>query len=300
MNLFHHFESVTVEDGVVYKPWFFYQQYLGIEQNGVDTSSYHSIFNLWPANIFRQQYELCIPSTLLRFRDLRTITNLLMSQVAVTNLLNLTVGVSIFIDYEILELHQLENKLSASIFLFCEQYFVLANSMVMALVVVDCFLAIQFDMKYTTGWRTKRRIICSIIFCWLSLLVLMLLNLNNPNLGKVPVWKYKLATSNTVYLDSVKAVFLVAFMILTILTWRSLKNRKNAVKRLGGRKNLVMESDEMKAARTIAIIAACYSCCTGLSILFQQLSKNELYKKRKHVFRWFHFSEPIFFDASQP
>ena len=233
---------------------------------------------------------------LLRFRDLRTITNLLMSQVAVTNLLNLTVGASIFIDYEILELHQLENKLSASIFLFCERYFTLANSMVMALVVVDRFLAIRFDMKYTTGWRTKRRIICSIIFCWLSLLLLILLDLtiNNPNLGKVPVWKYKLATSNTVYFDSVKAVFPVAFMILTILTWRSLKNRKNAVKRLGGRKNVVIESDEMKAARTIAIIAACYSCCTGLSILFQQLSKNELNKKRNHEFRWFYFFSQIF------
>ena len=233
---------------------------------------------------------------LLRFRDLRTITNLLMSQVAVTNLLNLTVGASIFIDYEILELHQLENKLSASIFLFCERYFTLANSMVMALVVVDRFLAIRFDMKYTTGWRTKRRIICSIIFCWLSLLLLILLDLtiNNPNLGKVPVWKYKLATSNTVYFDSVKAVFPVAFMILTILTWRSLKNRKNAVKRLGGRKNVVIESDEMKAARTIAIIAACYSCCTGLSILFQQLSKNELNKKRNHEFRWFYFLSQIF------
>ena len=151
-----------------------------------------------------------------------------MSQVAVTNLLNLTVGASIFIDYEILELHQLENKLSASIFLFCERYFTLANSMVMALVVVDRFLAIRFDMKYTAGWRTKRRIICSIIFCWLSLLLLILLDLtiNNPNLGKVPVWKYKLATSNTVYFDSVKAVFPVAFMMLTILTWRSLKKQK--------------------------------------------------------------------------
>ena len=168
--------------------------------------------------------------------------------------------------------------------------------MVMVLVVVDRFLAIQLDMKYTAGWRTKRRIICSIIFCWLSLLLLILLDLtiNNPNLGKVPVWKYKLATSNTVYFDSVKAVFPIAFMILTILTWRSMKNRRNAVKRLGGRKNVLIESDEMRAARTIAMIAACYSCCTGLSILFQQLSTNELNKKRNHEFRWFYFLSQIF------
>ena len=113
------------------------------------------------------------------------------------------------------------------------------------------------------------------------------------------MWKYKLATSNTVYLDSVKAVFAVAFMILTILIWRSMKNRRNAVKRLGGKKNVLIESDEQKAARTVAIIAACYSCCTGLSILFQQLSKNELDKKRNHEFSLVLLLEPNLFDASQ-
>ena len=42
-----------------------YREYSGTEQNVIDTSSYHPVFNLQPANasIFWQQYGLCIPST---------------------------------------------------------------------------------------------------------------------------------------------------------------------------------------------------------------------------------------------
>ena len=233
---------------------------------------------------------------LLRFRDLRTMTNLLLAQVAVSNFMTLTVGLSIFIDFEILELHQLESKFSASIFLFFERYFNIVNGMLMVLVCIDRFLAIQFDLRYTAKWRSKHKIICSIVICWLSFMILIVLDLtvNNPNLGKVPVWKYKLATSNTLYFDSVKAVIPAIFLILTILTWRSLNYRRNAIRRLGGRKNVVIESDEMKAAKTVAWIGLWYSCCLGLAILFQHLSKGEMTKRNNIVFRWFYFLAQFF------
>lgn len=233
---------------------------------------------------------------LVRFRDLRTMTNFLLAQVAVSNLLTLSVGMSIFIDYEVLELHHLESKSSTSVFLFFERYFNAVNGVLMVLVCIDRFLAIKFDLKYTAKWRSKRKLISSIIVCWLSLMILIILDLtvNNPNLGKVPVWKYKLATSNTLYFDSAKAVIPMLFLILSLLTWRSLNYRRNAVRKLGGRKNVVIESDEMKAAKTVALIGVCYSCCLGLAILFQYLSKGEMTKKNNAVFRWFYFLYQFF------
>ena len=103
---------------------------------------------------------------MIRFKSLRTIPNILLTNLAIVDLLNIIINVPFLILSHVYDLKTLYTKTSAWWTAFPFILFVLLNLSSMFLLILDRFLALVHCFKYRL-WRTRRKVLCAICAMWI-------------------------------------------------------------------------------------------------------------------------------------
>ena len=226
---------------------------------------------------------------LVRFKALRTITNLLMAQLALTNLLCSSIAVSFFIYFEVMNIGTSQNCFLSASVSYIETTFCFINSYGMALIATDRYFTTEFEQRYTE-WKTKTKMIRAAVACWIFPMIantpIFIKAWKNP--FQITVWKYKSSFSIQMVDISHKALLCIAFAILATMITSSVRRKVKALKILKGMNEKRKEKkEELTAVNSLAIISVIYCISFALSIAFAHITW--YVNKHSTLFVWCYF-----------
>ena len=130
----------------------------------------------------------------VRFKTLRTVPNILITNLAYVEVLNILVNVSLYMVYDIGNEESLITSTVAWVMAFLAILFVLLNLTSMFIVVADRYFAIAYTMKYYV-WKSPRKALVVAITAWITALVAAVLgsavSLYNVELGTKSLFCYR-------------------------------------------------------------------------------------------------------------
>ena len=208
---------------------------------------------------------------LIRFTTTRTVTNIFIANLAVSDLITSLLNLPLFALAIVCDLSSLLNK-TAGWWIYCSfAFFGLNRAVCMVLLVVDQYFSIVHGLRYRF-WKTtslEKRICC---LTWIGALTLALGN-NIPNyhtdIGNMSSalyiqLYYRKSSLSFVYI----LLIIIIFTIMSILTIKAVKRKQKV---LG--KNNVTETKTARAAKTIHIVLLIYLLCYIPTIIHAIASK---------------------------
>ena len=170
----------------------------------------------------------------VRFKTLRTVPNILTTNLAYVEVLNILVNVSLYMVYDIGNEESLITSTVAWVMAFLVILFVLLNLTSMFIVVADRYFAIAYTMKYYV-WKSPRKALVVAITAWITALVAAVLGsavpLYNVELGTKSLFCYRTAyatkTNLIYYMSPIFATLVTSIAITTILTLRETRKTKS-------------------------------------------------------------------------
>ena len=226
---------------------------------------------------------------LIRFTTTRTVTNIFIANLAVSDLITSFLNLPLFALTIVCDLSSLHNK-TASWWIYCSIVFFGTNRVLcMVLLVVDQYFSVAHGLKYKL-WKTTsiaKRICC---LTWIGALTLTLSNniLNyHIDIGNVSSALYmKLYYRKSSITFVLLPLIVIAFTVLAILTIKAVKRKKKVL----GNKN-VCNTKTVRAAKTIFIVILIYFLCYLPMIIHAIASK----KVDLSSFHWLKFFANYFF-----
>lgn len=209
----------------------------------------------------------------MRFKIIRTIPNILLTNLATVDLLNIIINVPFFISIQIYDLKTLYGKTAAWWTTFLFFLFLFLNLTSMFLLVLDRYFALAHSFKYCL-WRTRRKVFFAICAAWFWAVFItgcITVPLYNVDLGAKSVFYYRLTYATTYnaryYVGPVMLTLLIPIIVLVIITVReirkksSLKTFENGVRKLQMNQGRKRKSCNTRSASTIMIVLFGYGIC---------------------------------------
>lgn len=169
-----------------------------------------------------------------RFKEIRgNFTNILIANLAVVDCLNALFNVLLFTMYIVVQTNWLEGKNWAILSSSLQLEFVLLNLVSMAVLMLDRFLAVYFDVKYFT-WKTTNKNKIAVFLMWMVstiLVVLFSVPLFYMDIDGVPLREARgmIFQKRKVITAPSTATFTIASTVLGILTGYSIHQQKKQV-----------------------------------------------------------------------
>ena len=226
---------------------------------------------------------------LIRFTTTRTVTNIFIANLAVSDLIAFLLSLPLFALAIVCDLSSLHNK-TAGWWIYCSfSFFGLNRVVCMMLLVVDQYFSIVHGLRYRF-WKTTslaKRICC---LTWIGALTLALGN-NIPNYH-TDIGNVSSALYLTLYYrkSSLTFVYIPLIIIFTVMSTLTIKAVKRKQKVLG--KNNVTETKTARAAKTIHIVLLVYLLCYIPTIIHAIASKIAALSS----FHWLNFFVNYFFN----
>ena len=226
---------------------------------------------------------------LIRFTTTRTVTNIFIANLAVSDLIASLLNLPLFALTIVCDLSSLHNK-TASWWIYYSQAFLGLNRLLcMVLLVVDQYFSIVHGLRYRF-WKTAslaKRISC---LTWIGALTLTLSN-HIPNYH-IDIGNVSSALYIQLYYRKSSLAFVIIPLIVIVFTVMSILTIK-AVKRKGKilGKNNVPDTKIARAAKTIYIVLLIYLFCYIPTIIHAIASK----KADLSSFHWLKFFVNYFF-----
>lgn len=211
---------------------------------------------------------------LVRFKALRTITNLLMAQLALSNLLCSSIGVSVFIYFEVMNLSKPWDGLISGFIYYTEATFCYVNAYFFILIAVDRYLTTEFEKRYAE-WKSKNKVIAATVACWMFPMIANTSGLIGGIKSRVPitVGDYKMNFNSRMVDICHKAMLCLACVVLATVIQISVSRKINALKFLKRRnEKKKAENEELIAVKSLAITSVIYCISFALSIALTQLT----------------------------
>ena len=208
---------------------------------------------------------------LIRFTTTRTVTNIFIANLAVSDLITSLLNLPLFALAIVCDLSSLHNK-TAGWWIYCSFAFFGLNRVVcMVLLVVDQYFSIVHGLRYRF-WKTTslaKRICC---LTWIGALTLTLSN-NIPNYH-IDIGNVSSALYLTLYYRKSSLTFVyipLIIIIFTVMSTLTIKAVKRKQKVFG--KNTVPDTKTARAAKTIYIVLLIYLFCYIPTIIHAIASK---------------------------
>ena len=225
----------------------------------------------------------------IRFKATRTVTNIFIANLAVSDLTTSLLNLPLFALTIVCDLSSLHNK-TAGWWIYCSfAFFGLNRVLCMVLLVVDQYFSIAHGLRYKL-WKTTslaKRISC---LTWIGTLTLILSN-NIPNyhidIGNVSPALYIQLYYRKSSLTFVNIpLIVIVFTVMSILTIKAVKRKR----KVRGKSN-VPDTKTAQAAKTIYIVLLIYLFCYIPTIIHAIASK----KANLSSFHWLKFFVNYFF-----
>ena len=226
-----------------------------------------------------------------RNKLLRTLPNLMASNLALVDLLNALINIPLLVGYHIYEVSYLEKRAAAWASLFLHFYLgICLNLVSMFVMSFDRYLALSVGLKYT-GNKTKRGVFAFLIAVWIATATVSVV-LYRP-LWKINVRCPTVAMYRKVFIKKLTgppvlsaALFIVLNLILYILTRRAIKASEIRVRQINGMGKAVSRTKSIQAIKTSAMITVMYFLCF-IAALFCGFLSNKMDTIKLH---WLRFS----------
>ena len=214
-----------------------------------------------------------------RNKLLRTLPNLMASNLALVDLLNASINIPLLVGYHIYEVSYFEKRAAAW-----------ASLVSMFVMSFDRYLALSVGLKYTSN-KTKRGVFAFLIAVWIATATVSVV-LYRP-LWKINVRCPTVAMYRKVFIKKLTgppvlsaALFIVLNLILYILTRRAIKASEIRVRQINGMGKAVSRTKSIQAIKTSAMITAMYFLCF-IAALFCGFLSNKMDTIKLH---WLRFS----------
>ena len=168
-----------------------------------------------------------------RFKSLRTVPNILLSNHALADLVNAIICVPLYMMYTVLEASWFRGKTLAIMTSFFDRVYIAINLTSLLAMIVNIFLAISYDMKYSI-WKSNRKALLCVFLIWLigiGFVIVVSIPLLNIDLGNAHVTEYRavIYEQGKYFVASFMAFFIISVAILGFLTTRAIKSRRKKV-----------------------------------------------------------------------
>ena len=165
-----------------------------------------------------------------RFKSLRTVPNILLSNHALADLVNAIICVPLYTMYTVLEARWFRGKTLAIMTSFFDRVYIAINLTSLLAMIVNILLAISYDMKYKV-WKSNRKALLCVFLIWLIGIVFVSIPLLNIDIGNAYVTEYRavIYEQGKYFVASFMAFFIISVAILGFLTTRAIKSRRKKV-----------------------------------------------------------------------
>ncbi|KAL9973730.1 hypothetical protein ACROYT_G020220 [Oculina patagonica] len=209
-----------------------------------------------------------------RFNSLHTVPNILVANLAVVDLFNAAINLTLQMIYNVLEASWYRGRTLAIMNSILNRLFTMLNLTSMLAMMVDVYMAISFEIKYHVRKTRKKSLVC-VSLIWLFSVVAVMLSsipLLDIDLGDAHVNAYRGAIFEQFkyFAASFVAFFIICDIVVYFLTTRAIKKKKNerAELNLPPIQAEARLKDDIKAINTITITVAAYFLCYVPSILY--------------------------------
>ena len=131
----------------------------------MDPETISMVALLTPLAVFPLIGNGLVIGILTRFKNLRTVPNILLANLSLGNFLNALINMPLFLLYGVLQLTSFTGKKMAIVVMYFSRLFILHNLASMLLLLANVFLALTFDLRYLT-WKTNEKAIFIVRFEW--------------------------------------------------------------------------------------------------------------------------------------
>ena len=167
---------------------------------------------------------------LARFKNLRTLPNILLANLALGNFLNTLINMPLFLLYEALQLSSFMGKKLGIMVTYFSRLFTLLNLSSMLVLLFNVFLALTFDLRYFT-WKTNEKAIAIVLVEWFvcviltSSTVLPHLDVDLEN-GNVYEYRQLFYRQDKYFLGPLMAFFIVCAITFGLLVIYAVQRKK--------------------------------------------------------------------------
>lgn len=232
-----------------------------------------------------QEYELIIQTCLLavlllvvvlgnslicaivwKFKNLRTHANFFVVEMAVTDFLNGTINIPLFICYELFPSPTLTGRTVAMICLFIRRGCLLQNVLSVSTIFVDRYLALAYGLRYT-AWKTRKIIFWIVTVKWLiGLAVVGAVILFHTDFevieGNARIARYIAQYEDRGIMPFPRIIlpsFLIFFCVVSFLSWLEIKKTLMFRRAIQGAN--IKRFQDLRALKTVRYIIICYAIC---------------------------------------
>ena len=169
-----------------------------------------------------------------RFKSLRTVPNVFITNLALVDLLNSAINLPIaHIIHTFIEASWLKSRNLAIVVTFFSRLFAVLNLASMLAMMTDMYLAISHDLRYFV-WKTKQKALIGVSLIWIISIVMVTwlsVPLLDIDLGEVHVHKYRkeIFEQGRYFVAVMIALFILCVGVLGFLTARSIQKKKKKV-----------------------------------------------------------------------
>ena len=213
----------------------------------------------------------------IRFKALRTIPNILLTNLAAIDLLNIITNTPMIMLIFVYNVKALQEKTADFLSVFLVIVFTQLNLSSMLLLVLDRYLILAHPFKYRL-WRSQRKAFCAIYAAWLWALFIagyVFSFANNNQLRETPEKSYYNALGKRIskenYLLPMTLSVLIPTFIFSILSIREVLKKKTLNTSSNGLQNLRRNgrrTTNHRSAITIIIVLLAYAVCFLCGSLF--------------------------------
>lgn len=172
-------------------------------------------------------------AVIARFKSLRTVPNILLTNLAVVDLLNTAINMPLYLIWFTFEASWYRGKTLAIINTSLNRFFAMLNLVSMFTMMTNMYLAISFGLNYLAWMTKKKALICVFLIWFISIMMVILLAVPvlDIDLGDVHVIKYRaeIFKRGKNFVAVIMAFFIICGAIVCFLTARSIKRKRKEV-----------------------------------------------------------------------
>ena len=172
-------------------------------------------------------------AVIARFNSLRTVPNILLTNLAVVELLNTAINMPLYLICFTFEASWYRGKTLAIINTSLNRFFAMLNLASMFTMMTNMYLAISFGLKYL-AWKSKKKALICVFLIWFICIMMAILSavpLLDIDLGDAHVMEYRaeILQRGKYIVAASLAFFIICGAIVCFLTARSIKRKRKEV-----------------------------------------------------------------------
>ncbi|KAK3753647.1 hypothetical protein QZH41_014751, partial [Actinostola sp. cb2023] len=243
-----------------------------------------------------------------RFQSLRTISNMMLANMAIVDNFNILANLPWFVLVGVLEMNDVVRGRLMSALIATSQV-LLNNLKLLSMIAMICerYLALSLGLRYSV-WKNKQKVAMFLILVWIiafAITVPWFLSIYKIDIGDAPTFEYRIAYFQQVGKTASFFLFLFSGIAITVISVSTCMSFKKQMKRFQSwgetgqglqerRLRKARTKTEARAAFTIGLTIAVYVLCYLPVILFSVFVGDNSEITKTSQAKWFGFVANFF------